>query len=70
MPFFGSILLAAGLLALPADAQPDPAIAPAPPTLSPNNCGTPDTPKPCPAATGMNSLQAMHKTSPISSQHK
>jgi hypothetical protein len=47
MPFFGSLLVAATVIALPASAQT--VAAPSPPTitLSPNNCGTPDTPKPC-----------------------
>ena len=47
MPRFYSLLLAASVVAFPASAQTVAATAPATMTLSPNNCGTPDTPKPC-----------------------
>jgi hypothetical protein len=65
MPFFSSLLLAASVIALPASAQVELVAAPAPATitLSPNNCGTPDTPKPCHFAKRMRSPKAVHQTS-------
>jgi hypothetical protein len=70
MPFFSSILLAASFLALPADTQPIPAAVPVPATLSPNNCGTPDTPKPCISAKKVKPSEVGQKISPTTSQHK
>ena len=63
MPFFGSLLVAATVIALPASAQT--VAAPSPPTitLSPNNCGTPYTPKPCHYAKRMHSSRVVHQTS-------
>jgi hypothetical protein len=63
MPFFGSLLVAATVVALPASAQT--VAAPSPPTitLSPNNCGTPDTPKPCHYPKRIHSSGALHQTS-------
>ena len=47
MPVLSSLFLAASFVVLPANAEPVAVPDPAPVTLSPNNCGTPDTPKPC-----------------------
>jgi hypothetical protein len=65
MPLFSSLLLAASVTALPASAQTQTMAAPAPATttLSPNNCGTPDTPKPCHFVKRMHSPKAVHHTS-------
>jgi hypothetical protein len=65
MPFVSSIFLAASVIALPASAQVQTVAAPAPATmtLSPNNCGTPDTPKPCHFTKRMHSANAVHRTS-------
>ena len=65
MPFISSLFLAASVLALPASAQVQTVAAPAPATitLSPNNCGTPDTPKPCHFARKTHSSTAVHHTS-------
>jgi hypothetical protein len=65
MPFISSLLLAASVVVLPASAQAQTVAAPAPATttLSPNNCGTPDTPKPCHSTNRMRSSKAVHHTS-------
>jgi hypothetical protein len=64
MRFVIPLLLVAGFLAPAAQGQTS---APAPGTvaLSPNNCGTPDTPKPCHTTKNM---KAVHKAS--TSYHK
>jgi len=72
MPFISSLFLAASVLALPASAQVQTVAAPAPATitLSPNNCGTPDTPKPCISAKKVKPSGVGQKTSATTSQHK
>jgi hypothetical protein len=47
MPLLSSMLLAASVISLTANAQSVAAAAPATVTLSPNNCGTPEAVKPC-----------------------
>jgi hypothetical protein len=65
MPFFSSLLIAASVIVLPASSQVKTVAAPAPATitLSPNNCGTPDTPKPCYSAKRKHPSTALHETS-------
>ena len=65
MPFISSLLVAASVMALLASAQAQTVAAPAPATmtLSPNNCGTPDTPKPCHFTRRMHPSKAVHHTS-------
>jgi len=65
MPFISSLFLAASVLAPPASAQVQTVAAPAPATitLSPNNCGTPDAPKPCHFVRKTHSSMAVHHTS-------
>jgi hypothetical protein len=47
MRFVIPLLLVAGFVAPPAQGQTSGGPAPGTVALSPNNCGTPDTPKPC-----------------------
>jgi hypothetical protein len=65
MPFVSSLLAAASVIALLASAQAQTVAAPDPATMtfSPNNCGTPDTPKPCHFTRRMHSSKAVHHTS-------
>jgi hypothetical protein len=65
MPLFKSLLLAASVITLSVAAHAQTVAAPAPATitLSPNNCGTPDTPKPCHFAKRMHGPKAVHQTS-------
>jgi hypothetical protein len=56
------LLLAVGFVAPPTHGQPSD--TPGTMALSPNNCGTPDTPKPC----HTKSMKAVHKAS--ASYHK
>jgi hypothetical protein len=67
MPFLSSMLLAAGVISLPANVQPVATAAPATVILSPNNCGTPDTVKPCHFA---KTVKHTHKASAKSSTVK
>jgi hypothetical protein len=62
MRFVIPLLLVAGFVAAPAHGQTSGGSTPPPGTtaLSPNNCGTPDTPKPCPTA---KNTKAVHKAS-------
>jgi hypothetical protein len=64
MPFISSLLVAASVIALLASAQAQTVAAPVPATmsLSPNNCGTPDTPKPCHFTRRMRPSKAVHHT--------
>jgi hypothetical protein len=65
MRYVFALLLVAGLLAPPAHGQTSGGPAPGTMALSPNNCGTPDTPKPCHTTKNM---KAVHKAS--ASYHK
>ena len=65
MRFVIPLLLVAGLVSAPGYGQTTGGPTPGTMALSPNNCGTPDTPKPCHTTKGMKSV---HKAS--ASSHK
>ena len=64
MRFVIPLLLVAGFVAAPAQGQTSDGPTPGTMALSPNNCGTPDTPKPC----HTKSMKGDHKAS--ASYHK
>jgi hypothetical protein len=64
MPIVNTLLLAATVVIVPVAAHAQTVVPPTPvtTTLSPNNCGTPDTPKPCHFAKRQ-APKAVHQTS-------